>query len=150
MHAYKKEVESGETTQWDELPERLRKFISPAPIKCYGCKSDSVFGGCGKCLVRRCASKKAVDSCLDCKKYPCILFHLTGMMKKIVKLEEKLPHLKDTLINSKRIKQVGVDAWLKEQEQSWKCPDCDGPFTWYQMNCSQCGRELDSLKQYNR
>ena len=44
--------------------------------------------------------------------------------------------------NLDRIKEVGVDKWLAEQEQQWKCPDCQTASSWYAEDCANCGRGL--------
>ena len=61
MAAFKKSTVENTKPQWEDLPVEFRKNIpagKAADIICYGCKSDTVFIGCSKCLIRKCAKKK--------------------------------------------------------------------------------------------
>lgn len=150
---HKDSVESGRKAEWAELPERLRKNLpfKPSEIVCQGCRSDVVFGGCRWCPMRACARKRAdVTFCTDCSRYPCFRFKVFRVIAWLTSLEKKLPHQKSKRINLERIRCVGMETWLAEQEQEWRCPDCQTRFSWYSSTCGKCGRELESLKAYHR
>jgi hypothetical protein len=112
----------------------------PFTYKCNGCKSDSLFVNCAVCKIRECAINSHVNHCIDCEKYPC---NLIIDSRKIGSL---LPHIKGNRSNMERIRNVGVDHWLSEQEKRWKCPECGTGFSWYTNSCTQCGKDL---KQYS-
>ena len=151
LAAYKKSQEQHTLPQWNALPETIQQHIPQADIICYGCKSDTVFAGCRKCPIRKCArKKKGIESCLDCQKYPCLIHHISKLVKTIMRLEKKLPHLKITPKNLATIQQKGIRVWLEEQQHTWQCPDCQTHFTWYQQECSQCGKNLETFKDYNQ
>lgn len=46
--------------------------------------------------------------------------------------------------NLNRIKEVGVENWLGEQEEKWKC-QCGRSYSFYEEECSDCKRELVSF-----
>lgn len=145
-------IEASRTPEWTELPERLRKhvpFIKPSPIRCQGCRSNDVFSGCAHCPLRSCAKKKGnVELCVDCGSYPCIKTRLLQIFGWLFSIEKKLPHQKTKKTNLERILTIGIARWLSEQDQKWRCPDCQTRFSWYQKTCSKCGKYLDPLKGY--
>jgi len=136
--------------------ENVRSFFAmqgvefpdePFEHKCNGCKTDVLFVNCRPCRIRACAEAKNVQHCVECSDYPCELFKFQFCNPDV---HEKLPHSKMSVINLDRIKETGVSRWLAEQEASWRCPDCGTGFSWYANVCSHCGRELDSLKDFNK
>ena len=111
-------------------------------LKCHGCKTDIVFENCAVCPIRTCAREKEIEHCTECIEYPCANFN------KMLPLLEILPHCTTASDNRETIAAKGTDQWLQEQDNLWKCPDCKTEYTWYGVNCKNCGRELDSLKPY--
>lgn len=105
-------------------------------LKCHGCKSDTVFINCRACEIKKCARSRSVEHCSECSEYPCKIF--LGMKDG----EKVLPHIKSKQGNLEAIKESGIDRWLIEQEDKWKCPECQTPFAWYSTHCSNCGRNL--------
>ena len=149
MQAYQKELKTGTPSQWYEMPDEFQQHIPRGTIECHGCKTDKVYIGCRKCPIRRCARKKeGIESCLDCRKYPCLIYKIASAVKRFRKLEQKLPHLKAIRKNLDTIQKKGMQAWLQEQEELWKCPDCQTTFSWYQRKCPQCTRDLEGLKDF--
>lgn len=124
---------------------------SGAELKCHGCKSEEVFegcaefGGCSTCVMRACAREKGVERCLTCPEFPCASYKPSAASKMVT---EKLPHLNTIGLNIMTILSTGIDAFLKEQEEQWKCPDCQIEYTWYATHCSKCGKDLGDLKPY--
>lgn len=124
---------------------------SGAELKCHGCKSDAVFegcaefGGCATCTMRTCAREKAVERCLTCPDFPCAMYQPS---EKSQIATEMLPHLNTIRLNMMTIINKGMEAFLKEQEEQWKCPDCQTDFSWYTTHCSKCGKDLGYLKPY--
>ena len=140
--AYKEGIETGIPPEWDNLPTQLENLpfnARAAEIKCLGCKTDTVFSGCAKCIIRKCAiDKKIAGTCLDCNSYRCWRFKVTGLIRKISGLERKLPHLKFIDQNMRTIQREGLATWTKEQEIEWKCPQCGKQLTWYRGSCGRC------------
>jgi hypothetical protein len=82
--------------------------------ECHGCGCK-----CGKCIgdwhsnhcaIYECASNKQIESCADCKDFPCtILIQFTNdpiWRTHLVCIE-----------NLRRRKKIGTDKWIKEQEE---------------------------------
>jgi hypothetical protein len=60
------------------------------------------------CGIRKCAEKKDIDVCVFCEEYPC---------GKILGIAKGYPTL---LADGKRMKDIGLEAWIKEQEERAK------------------------------
>ena len=150
LRIYRKGQEESRPPEWSELPERIRVNLplKPKPIICEGCGSDTVFGGCALCPFRKCARKRAVTLCMACDRYPCFRHHLFGLLSKVFRIRKKLPHQMIMADNIERIRAVGIDTWLVEQDAKWRCPDCQEPYSWYLSTCQGCGRSPDELKGF--
>lgn len=63
-------------------------------------------GGCGDpgCQIRKCARQKKLDVCAFCEEYPC---------SRLQELSNAYPFV---LQNNDRIKEIGLEKWLVEQE----------------------------------
>ncbi|HAQ62187.1 TPA: hypothetical protein DCR49_09385 [Candidatus Delongbacteria bacterium] len=72
------------------------------------------FGGCGnpECRIRECAKAKGLEYCAFCDNFPCENF-TEGFLK-------TYPCL---IANNKRIKEIGIDAWIIEQEENFVSKD---------------------------
>jgi hypothetical protein len=141
MAAFKKSIENGNTAIWEDLPLAFRKNLPMGKVReiiCYGCKSDTVFGGCSICPVRKCARETMhVESCDKCTKHPCLRYGVFKLFQRIMK--KRLPHLSTAKPNRAIIKEQGVGAWLAQQEEAWRCPHCKTSLTWYGGKCTNCG-----------
>jgi hypothetical protein len=67
-------------------------------------------GGCGHstCAIRKCAQSKGVETCDCCSDFPC---------EKVNAIAKYYPTL---VFDGHRRKQVGMDAWINEQERRLK------------------------------
>lgn len=148
IKAYQKELATGVKARWKDLPEQFRKYIKEAEVVCHGCKSGTVFAGCRGCAVRACAREKNVETCIKCNDYPCP--HTKHLADLVLKVNEFLPHCKVMLRNLEFLKDHTDEEWLQQQKKRWECPGCGTPFSWYQEKCSQCGKELETLKDHNK
>lgn len=94
---------------------------------CAGCMS----GVNSDCEFVICNQQHGTESCAFCPEFPCEM---------IVKFsKDEWPHHIDVIDNLKRIKEIGIEAWLNEQQGEWSCPDCGKRTHWYQDKCLHCG-----------
>jgi len=102
---------------------------------CKGCRNQDkncawVKKGCSQ------LRKKQIDFCFECKDYPC---------ENLLKLHKR--HLEDDnlsfLDNLSRIKEIGAEQWLCEQEVKWKCPECGGHLCVIDKECYDCGYKME-------
>ena len=59
-----------------KLKEILKSWTSDTEITfhallCDGCHSKRVSVDCRKCWIKNCVNDKGVETCAECKKYPC-------------------------------------------------------------------------------
>ena len=99
-------------------------------LVCAGCLSSQLAIFCLRCAIRDCAFEKGITYCAQCSDFPCqiiIDFNNDGR-----------PHHSEVLANVRRQQEMGIDAWLDEQEKRWRCPDCGCSIEWYDTKCPQC------------
>jgi hypothetical protein len=70
--------------------------------------------GCGNpgCEIRKCAKEKSVELCPMCAEFPCE--HVNALAKGYGNL----------IPDGKRIKDIGVEKWLEEQEERRRAGFC--------------------------
>lgn len=129
-------------------------LVAPCGIYCGSCrhylarsegvlKQKGLKHGCEGCRIRDkncsfikkdCPSlrKKEISFCFECNNFPC---------KNLVKLDKRYTtrYNVSPIGNLKRIKKVGVDKWLKEQKEKFKCPKCSGKMSVHDEECFNCG-----------
>jgi len=62
-------------------------------------------GGPPDCKIRECAKKREIDTCPLCSKYPCTY------------IERLAEHYVTAIQDGKRLKKIGLKAWVREQEK---------------------------------
>lgn len=140
---------TGTPARWEELPERFQKNLPRADVVCHGCKSDTVYAGCAVCLVRKCARKQqGIDTCLDCSRFPCFRFGIMRVIRGLMRMPKKLPHLNQIQPNHDGIRTLGVGGWLVQQDAIWRCPACGQRYSWYEGRCGACGQDLSEVRSF--
>ena len=134
----------------EQIKTKLQKRSSSGPTKpakgippsnwmdgllCDGCLSGGQLAAhCQRCNIRLCALNKQNNSrCSDCEELPC--YRMTNLMNMghYLHREEYLPNLK-------KIREMGVQEWVKKEEERWRCPQCGLPMRWYDAECVGCGK----------
>jgi hypothetical protein len=119
-------------------PAKALKGIPPSNwmngLLCDGCLSGGMLAAhCQMCNIRLCAANKQNDSrCADCEELPC--YRITNLINMGSYL-----HRKEYLPNLKKIREMGVQEWVKNEEERWRCPKCGLPMSWYDAQCAGCG-----------
>jgi len=75
------------------------EWLSESGLCTYTCKAGS---GWKDCPVRECCETKGFSFCFECKEFPC-------------KIWGKWPFEKAKIENLRKIKEIGVKAWVKKQ-----------------------------------
>jgi hypothetical protein len=107
--------------------------------------------GCKGCRIRNknCAfirrdcqvlRKKEIEFCFECDKFPC------QNLKNLDKNYQENYYL-SPIVNLKRIKIIGTDKWLQEQEKLYTCLKCDGEICVHDSECFDCGNKLNPNKK---
>ena len=76
--------------------------------------------------------------CSDCEELPC--YRITGLIN-----AGGYPHRKEYLPNLEGIRRIGVQQWVKNEEERWRCPKCRLPMSWYDKQCARCGEPRSEL-----
>jgi hypothetical protein len=133
----------------EQIKIKLQKRFSSGPKKalkgipdpswmdgllCDGCLSGGMLAAhCQNCAIRKCAANKQNDSrCSDCEELPC--YRITNLINMGAYL-----HRKEYLPNLNKIREMGVQEWVKKEKERWRCPQCGRPISWYDSKCAGCG-----------
>ena len=108
------------------------------PEHCDGCLSDRVFSYCVQCShgFRDCAKEHQVTWCWQCSAFPCERLeefskeHIVNGICHHAHVIEDLQYMKDH----------GVEAWVRQQEQTHRCPTCGTLMLWFESACQKCGK----------
>lgn len=90
-------------------------------------------------LKKRCTrlAKQKVMFCSECPKYPCEnLTHVDTRYRTFFHMS--------LLENLTNIKNKGMDTFLREQEEHWRCSRCGGTICCHNGLCFQC--DIETLK----
>jgi hypothetical protein len=112
----------------------------PGDVRCDGCRAVHIVGWSraedwGKnCVILRCLKEKNLETCGDCKAITAC-----GKCGAVV---EEYAHLGlDLKQNLRRQHEVGLEKWLADQDERWRCQQCSTPsvLSADQQRCLRCG-----------
>jgi hypothetical protein len=109
------------------IPAQYKRYADKPLQFCAGCRQ---LKQCGHGF-KECAEKHNVMHCGLCDEFPCQRikdFNNDGAL-----------HHAEVITNLKRLKEIGEQAWLKEQEKRWTC-ECGAKKSWYLVKCPKCGK----------
>jgi len=114
------EAGHGNNKKRDDILVRLKhknnKILKPEQITCNGCKGSLDNHWDENCKMMLCARRKRLQYCFQCDEFPC------GILSAFAS-DGDARH-KKTLENLYRMKQIGVDTWIAEQEKNGNCMFC--------------------------
>lgn len=110
-----------------------RRQVKPEDIDCDGCLSGGhLMPYCRNCKIRLCAiSIPGVTWCSDCPNFPCSIIASFN--------NDGVRHHAEVFKNIRRQQKVGVDEWLQEEYEQWRCQFCGVSLDWYAQTCHRCG-----------
>ncbi|UCE96922.1 MAG: DUF3795 domain-containing protein [Candidatus Bathyarchaeota archaeon] len=92
------------------------QILKPEDVRCDGCRGSLEKHWSSDCMIMLCAKNKAVEYCFECTDFPCTLLKEFG--------SDGISHHARTVKNLKRMKAIGIDAWIEEQRSNGKCVFC--------------------------
>jgi hypothetical protein len=108
------EAGHGDEKKRDEIytwfKEKRNKILKPEQITCEGCKGPLDAHWSEDCKMMTCAKKNGVQYCFECADFPCSILNTFA--------SDGAPHHKRTVENLKRMKKIGIDAWIVEQDRN--------------------------------
>lgn len=115
------------------LCQRYNRSKNPCP----GCRGDDSqkLPTCLNCKIKNCSLIETgqVNFCSECDEYPC------NLVKNLDKRYKKSYGLR-VLDNLDRIKTVGLDQFVNEQEKNWSCTGCGEILCMHKPTCRNCGK----------
>jgi len=103
--------------------------------KCAGCRN----GGnkpyhCIVCSIKLCPEKKGNENllCFECEKFPC---------RRIKDLDKRysVKYGESPVQNLIKIKETGLDSFIANQKEKWKCKKCGQFLCVHRDVCVNCG-----------
>lgn len=136
---------------------KLPDMMAPCGVYCGACPSyGKTCRGCGSedhnqkriskwnCAIRRCSlSEKGVNLCSLCPEFPCTRIEKLRMSHPD---DEKFRYRHEIYRNFSEINKQGLDSWLSDQAEKWRCPICGGRIIFYRYCCTKCGFEVGWLR----
>lgn len=102
-------------------------------LMCTGCRTPAAFCFGGDCEIKACAQNRDVAFCPDCADYPC---------DRIRGFDASAAYRAAMRRDAARVHEVGVSAWLREEDARWRCSGCGIRVVAGSESCSGCGRAL--------
>ncbi len=124
---------ANQSNDFKELKEKTG--IPEELLKCQGCRSDKISVFCRNCSIRKCNHYQSCFSCAECAECPCTVLKAFE--------NDSYPHHREVITSLRRLKAVGKNQWLLEQQQRWLCPGCQKIFRWYDKKCHHCNQEVE-------
>ena len=104
--------------------------------RCEGCNGNeqSKPQSCRTCSIVVCEKRKASESgfCYDCPAYPCT--RIKNLDKRY-----RTKYGMSMVENLAYIKENGLDAFLKHEEERWNCSECGATLSVHRTACVECG-----------
>jgi len=98
---------------------------------CKGCKTRPSSCAFIKQKCKKLANKEHVDYCFECQYFPCeTLTTIDSTYREKYGL--------NLIENLKYIKNNGMDDFLKNEQQKWRCPTCNGVISVHTKRCYTC------------
>jgi len=79
-----------------------------ADSPCAGCRAGAGYPGCP---IRLCARERGATVCVECRDYPCERLDM-------------LKHYHTLRADNERLRAVGLERWVAEQEERARCGFC--------------------------
>ncbi len=105
--------------------------------KCMGCNDvGNKPYHCTVCSIKGCSEKNGDDKllCIECVEFPC---------RRIKNLDKRyrVKYGESPIRNLQSIREVGIDTFIKNETEKWKCKHCGQLLCVHRELCLQCGTE---------
>lgn len=123
------------------------KMIAPCGMNCALCiahlRDKKVCPGClefnldkskscNECKIKLCTQTKNIKYCFKCNEFPC------AKIKHIDK-RYRTKYDMSMIANLKKIKEIGIRKFIKNEKEKWVCPGCGGIVCVHKETCIYCG-----------
>ena len=129
------------------------KMVAPCGLDCSLClkalEKEAPCPGCNgpdankpsfcseRCGIIRCRKRKeeGYAFCDECPEYPC-----GDVMEKERRYTSAYPLVESPLKNLRRIRENGMEKFLKSERAQWTCGECGGVISVHTDKCCGCGK----------
>ena len=102
-------------------------------IQCMGCLSKEPFFHCKTCAIKDCTRSKGYTGCHQCDDFPCHLIE-----------DFPIPVGKKVILRAIPYwRKVGTEAWIKDEEARYACPECAHGLFRGAKQCNKCSTSVD-------
>lgn len=122
-----------ETDSLQEIAERSGK--PQEALTCTNCKT-ALHQDC--CFVV-CCIEKGLQNCSECPEMPCTA------LKDFA--NDGVYYHAPVIANLLRLKEVGEEKWLAEQEAKFTCGECGNRLSWSSTVCLKCGKQVSNSRE---
>jgi hypothetical protein len=109
---------------------------------CIGCSSEDKNQkrkSKWNCNIRKCCYEEMnVEYCGYCNSFPCDKINRKLIKSHLGDLRFKYRH--EITENMKKLKEFGLNDFIKYKEKEYTCPHCKGIIHFYHYKCSKCGK----------
>ena len=131
-----------------------RKELAPCGVLCEACPSfDKTCNGCSSenqkqkrkskwnCKIRKCCYEEMnVEYCGYCSSFPCE--KINSKLIKSHQGEKRFKYRHEIPRNMKKLKELGVDNFIKFKGKEYTCSHCKGTINFYYYKCCKCGKRI--------
>lgn len=104
----------------DEIVEWFRReqneTVGPEQIACDGCRGSVEVHWSPECKMMLCARERGLQHCFQCEEFPCAIVNEFA--------SDGVSHHERTVRNAKRMREIGIEAWIEEQRRKGQCVFC--------------------------
>ncbi len=103
---------------------------------CSGCRGsdDGKSVSILNCIIRNCPTPKTNRSgfCFECEDFPC---------KRLRALDKRYrtKYRMSMIENLENVEKLGIDGFLRNDSERWRCKKCGGVINVHRGTCSECG-----------
>lgn len=110
--------------------------------RCSGCNSEGErVRHCEGCRIKTCPEKNgnAKELCNKCTKFPC---------QRIKNLDKRYrtKYGENVIENLETISRIGIRAFIKQEQENWKCAQCGKLLCVHRGVCLVCGAKNDHFR----
>ncbi len=98
---------------------------------------------CRKCEIRDCTANHQINFCFECSSFPC------ATIKRLDKSYRQRYQV-SLVENALRLKTIGMDPYLLEEQIKWTCTHCGGVISLHDQACSECGEKMQQKEQIKK
>ncbi|PKM63564.1 MAG: hypothetical protein CVU96_07245 [Firmicutes bacterium HGW-Firmicutes-20] len=107
---------------------------------CLGCRNEKTITyatkGSRECIIKTCPkNQEGTQFCFNCDAFPC------RRLNDLNKRYQAKYHM-NFIQNLIFIKENGVAAFLENEEERWKCPECGSVMCVHKHQCNRCGVKI--------